>query len=189
MSTTESDLVKDFLLKAEGFIEQKNYTEAVAYATAALQIMLDEAKDFFTSQSFYNFNVHNWIELDSIKGIYVVKNHSDKSEPSSKIKEGIKNLKDGVNHSLEKIQELDEITICYCLGINVEQYVRYRRMAGYFSPTASGTQVYEKSGSRFGMRKHNLDKKDAELSLDYCTKTIINIQGTLERFDKPFGEE
>jgi hypothetical protein len=62
-------------------------------------------------------------------------------------------------------------------------------MAGYFRSNASGTQPYEVGSSRFGMRKHNLDKKDAELSLEYCTKIIINIQDTLERFNKPFGEE
>jgi hypothetical protein len=91
MSTIQNDLVKVFLLKAEGFIEQKNYTEAVAYATASLEIMFDVAKDFFAAESFFNFNPHNWNELNSIKGIFVVKNHSDKSEASSNLKEGIKN--------------------------------------------------------------------------------------------------
>jgi len=189
MSAIHNNTVKYFLVKAEGFIEQNKYAEAVAYATAGLQITLDIAKDFFVADSFFNFNLHNWNELNSIKGISIVKNHSDKSEPSSKLKEGIKNLKDGVKHSLDKIQELDEITLCYCLGINVEQYVRYRKMSGYFSPNASCTEPYEVGSSRFGMRKHNLDKRDAELSLQYCTNTIINIQDTLERFNKPFGDE
>jgi hypothetical protein len=39
------------------------------------------------------------------------------------------------------------------------------------------------------LRKFNYDKKDAEVSLDYCAQTIIKIEETLERLNKPLSEE
>lgn len=96
--------------------------------------------------------------------------------------------KDGVQYSeVDRIKGLDETTICYGLGINIEQYVRYRKMAGYFGPLGGG-QVSPKSGI-FSRVKFNYDKKDAEVSLDYCTQTIINMEETLERLKKPLSEE
>jgi hypothetical protein len=95
--------------------------------------------------------------------------------------------KDGVQYSVDRIQGLDETTICYGLGINIEQYVRYRKMAGYFGPLGGG-QVHKKPGI-FGRVKFNYDKKDAKVSLDYCAQTIIKIEETLERLNNPLSEE
>lgn len=189
MSAIQNEAAKEFLLKAEGLMEQEKYPEAISYATAGLEIMFEIANSFFQKNEFhFSFDPFQKLnEINSIKGIYVEK-FSNKSEVSSKLKEGIKALKDGVQHSLDRIQRLDEITICYCLGINIEQYVRYRKMAGYWGPTAAGGKVYEKSGF-FGMGKHNFDNKDAEVSLDYCARTIRNIEETLERLNKPLSEE
>ena len=60
-------------------------------------------------------------------------------------------------------------------------------MAGYFGPLGGG-QVYKKPGI-FGRVKFNYDQKDAEVSLDYCAQTIIKIEETLERLNKPLSEE
>lgn len=96
---------------------------------------------------------------------------------------------DGVNNS----SELNEITICYYLGIDIEQYVRYRKMAGYWSPKASGREPYQTSGLFSHQIEPELepefDKKDAEISLNYCVKTIVSIEETLDRFNKPLSEE
>ena len=169
-------------------MNEEKYLEAIFYATAGLEIMFEIANKFFSNQNqfYFSFDPHNYLnELDRIKGISVVEKHSNKSEVSSNLTKGIKALKDGVQHSCDRIQGLDETTICYCLGINIEQYVRYRKMAGYFYP---GRGINRKSGL-FGMGKHNFDKKDAEVSLDYCAQTIINIEETLERLNKPLSEE
>lgn len=84
---------------------------------------------------------------------------------------------------------LNETIICYYLGINIERYIRYRKMAGYFSITGgSKGQPVPKSGM-FSHVKFSCDKKDAELSLEYCTETIIEIQKTLERLSKPLSKE
>ncbi|MEG4027955.1 MULTISPECIES: hypothetical protein [unclassified Microcoleus] len=186
MSEIQNERAKEFLLKAEGLMEQEKYAEAISYATAGLEIMFERANDFFFDQSFFRFDRFKKLnEIDSIKGIYVEKS-SNKSEVSSKLKEGIKALKDGVQHSVDRIQGLDETTICYCLGISIEQYVRYRKMAGYFY--AMGVEFHRKPGT-FGTGKLDFDKKDAEVSLHYCAKTIKNIEETLERLNKPLSEE
>jgi hypothetical protein len=188
MSAIQNEPVKKLLLKAENLMEQEKYKEAISFATAGLEVTLEIAKEFFSAQSSFSLSPHNLNELDSIDGISVVKKYSKTPEVSSKLKEGIKDLKGGVKHSLDRIQGLDEITICYCLGINIEQYVRYRKMAGYVVLGGTGEQVFEQSGS-FGTKKHNLNKKDAEVSLNYCTKTIIDIEETLKRLNKPLSEE
>ena len=92
---------------------------------------------------------------------------------------------DGVTNSAE----LNEITICYYLGIDIEQYVRYRKMAGYWSPKASGREPYQTSGLFSHQIEPEFDKKDAEISLNYCVKTIVSIEETLDRFNKPLSEE
>jgi hypothetical protein len=95
---------------------------------------------------------------------------------------------DGVQYSeADRRKGLDETTICYGLGINIEQYVRYRKMAGYFGPLGGG--LVSKKPGIFSCVKFNYDKKDAEVSLDYCTQTIINMEETLERLKKPLSEE
>jgi len=81
---------------------------------------------------------------------------------------------------------LNETVICYSLNINIEQYVRYRKMAGYFR-TPGGQPVQK--GGMFSHIRSVFTKKNAEVSLDYCTKTIIDIEKTLERLNKPLGEE
>jgi hypothetical protein len=81
---------------------------------------------------------------------------------------------------------LNETVICYSLNINIEQYVRYRKMAGYFR--IAGEQPVQKGGM-FSHIRSVFTKKNAEVSLDYCTKTIIEIEKTLERLNKPLGEE
>jgi hypothetical protein len=98
--------------------------------------------------------------------------------------------KNGDGRDLQNLEGLDEVTICSYLGINIEQYVRYRKMAGYWNPTASGINPWEHSGL-FSKKifKVNFDKKDAEVSLDYCTKTIIEIEEALELLNKPLSKE
>ena len=104
MSAIQNEAAKEFLLKAEGLMEQEKYPEAISYATAGLEIMFEIANSFFQKNeihfSFDPFQKLN--EINSIKGIYVEK-FSNKSEVSSKLKEGIKALKDGVQHSLDRI--------------------------------------------------------------------------------------
>ena len=190
MSAIQNEQAKEFLLKAENLMNEEKYLEAISYATAGLEIMFEIANKFFSNQNqfYFSFDPDNYLnELDSIKGISVVEKHSNKSEVSSKLTKGIKALKDGVQHSVDRIQGLDETTICYCLGINIEQYVRYRKMAGYVGFVMNG-EIYLKSGL-FGRGKLNFDKKDAEVSLDYCARTIRNIEETLERLNKPLSEE
>jgi hypothetical protein len=60
-------------------------------------------------------------------------------------------------------------------------------MAGYFGPIGGG-QVHKKPGI-FGRVKFNYEKKDAEVSLEYCARTIRNIEETLERLNKPLSGE
>ena len=190
MSAIQNEQAKEFLLKAENLMNEEKYLEAISYATAGLEIMFEIANKFFSHQNqfYFSFDPHNYLnEVDSIKGISVVEKHSNKSEVSSKLTKGIKALKDGVQYSVDRIQGLDETTICYCLGINIEQYVRYRKMAGYVGFVING-EIYLKSGL-FGRGKLNFDNKDAEVSLDYCARTIRNIEETLERLNKPLSEE
>lgn len=180
MSEIQDERARGFLIRARNAIQQENYTQAVSYATAALDIVFTKAKKFFFDQSPFRFDTfQNLNQINSTKGI---------SGVSSELKEGIKALKDGVQHSVDRIQELEEITICYGLDINIEQYVRYRKMAGYFAPTAVGDDVYQESGL-FSRVKSSFDKKDAEVSCDYCAKTIIKIEETLQRLNKPLSEE
>ncbi|MEG4116531.1 hypothetical protein QUA43_03425 [Microcoleus sp. N9_B4] len=186
MSAIKNEQAKELLLKAEDLMNEEKYLEAIFYATAGLEIMFEIADNFFSNkkQFYFGFDPHNYLnEVDLIKGIYVEK--SSNKEVSSKLTKGIKALKDGVQHSVDRIQELDETTMCYCLGINIEQYVRYRKMAGYFY---QGIGINRKSGL-FGSGKLNFDKKDAEVSLGYCANTIIKIEETLERLNKPLSEE
>lgn len=187
MSAIQNEQAKEFLLKAENLMNEEKYLEAISYATAGLEIMFTRANEFFSDESSFRFDPFLKLnDINSIKGIYVEKS-SNKSEVSSKLKEGIKALKDGVQYSVDRIQGLDETTICFCLDINIEQYVRYRKMAGYVGFVMNG-EIYRKSGL-FGMGKHNFDKKDAEVSLDYCARTIRNMEETLERLNKPLSEE
>ncbi|MEG3923040.1 hypothetical protein QUA07_28580 [Microcoleus sp. T3_A4] len=180
MREIQNDLARGFLIRASNAIQQEDYTKAVSYATTALDIVFMKASEFFFGQFPFKFDTFQKLnQINSTKGI---------SGVSSELKEGIKALKDGVQHSVDRIQELEEITICYGLGINIEQYVRYRKMAGYFAPTAVGDEVYQKSGL-FSRSKFSFDKKDAEVSLNYCAKTIINIEETLQRLNKPLSEE
>ncbi|MEG4346225.1 hypothetical protein QUB70_23520 [Microcoleus sp. A003_D6] len=137
MSEIQNVLARELLRRARDFMQQEEYSEVIAYATAALEVM---------------FN-------------YIKQN--------------------GVRSSAD----LNDINICYYLGINIESYVRYRKRVGYYSPNASGREIHKVSGLFFQRIKDEFDKKDAEASLDYCTKIIINIEKTLERFNKPFSEE
>jgi hypothetical protein len=84
---------------------------------------------------------------------------------------------------------LNETIICYSLNINMEEYVRYRKMVGYFRVIVNDQSIarglfYDKN-SVF----ENFEKKDAEISLAYCKKTITEIEETLKRLNKPLGEE
>ena len=84
---------------------------------------------------------------------------------------------------------LNETIICYSLNINMEEYVRYRKMVGYFRVIVNDQSIarglfYDKN-SVF----ENFEKKDAEISLAYCKKTITEIEETLKRLNKPFGKE
>jgi hypothetical protein len=184
MNEIRDERAKEFLVKAQALMEEEKYKEVVSYATAALEIMFIRANKFFFGEASFKFDHFEKFsnEVKSIKGIYVEKT-SNKPELSPKLKEGIEILKKGVQDSEEL---LNETIICYFLDINIERYVRYRKMAGYFNTLASPPK--SKSGM-FSQVKFRFDKKDAEVSLDYCTKTIIDIQKTLEQFSKPLSEE
>lgn len=184
MNEIQDELAKEFLLKAEALMKEEKYTEVIFYATAGLEIMFTRADEFFFGDFPFKFDrFQKMNEINSIKGIYVEKN-SGKQEISSKLKEGIEFLKKGVQSSEDL---LNETIICYSLSINIERYIRYRKMVGYFYITPSG-QPTQKSGM-FSQVKFVFDKKDAEVSLDYCTKTIIEIEKTLERLNKHLSEE
>lgn len=184
MNEIRDEEAKEFLLKAEALMQDEKYTEVVSYATVALEIMFIRANKFFFGEAYFKFDHFKKLSnaVNSIKGIYVEKT-SNKPELSSNLKEGIEILKKGVHNSEDL---LNETIICYSLGINIERYVRYRKMAGYFN-TLSKPPI-GKSGM-FSRVKFRFDKKDAEVSLDYCTKTIIDIEKTLERLNKPLSEE
>lgn len=183
MNEIQDELAKEFLLKAEASLKQEKYKEVIFYATAGLEIIFTRANKFFLGDFPFKFDHFQKLnEINSIKGIYVEK-ISNKQEISSKLKEGIEILRKGVQNSEDL---LNETIICYSLGINIERYVRYRKMAGYFHITSG--QPIQKSGM-FSHVKFVYDKKDAEVSLDYCTKTIIEIEKTLERLNKPLSEE
>ncbi len=184
MSEIQNELAKESLLKAEDLIKQEKYKEAICYATAGLGIMFKKANKILFGEFSYEFDRFQKLNhINFIKGIYIEKS-SNKPEVSSQLKEGIEVLRKGVQH----LFDLHETTICYYLGINIEQYIRYRKMAGYFGLIETNGEVYPESGL-FSQVKFNFDKKDAEVSLDYCAKTIINIEETLERLNKPFSEE
>jgi pyruvate formate-lyase activating enzyme-like uncharacterized protein len=141
MSEIKNEQVKQLLLKAENFMKQENYVEAISYATASLEITLRRAK-----------------------------------------KSGEKTVQD--------LSYLDEITLCFYLGIDVEEYVRYRKMAGYRTVGGTGTTVFDSSGLFSPIKfKSQFNKKDAEVSLHYCTKTVKDIEETLERLNKPLSQE
>jgi hypothetical protein len=84
---------------------------------------------------------------------------------------------------------LNETIICYSLNINMEQYVRYRKMVGYFRVVDN--QCNQKGGMFYDVNSvfENFEKKDAEVSLAYCKKTITEIEQTLKQLNKPFSEE
>jgi len=183
MSEIQNELAKESLVKAKDFIKQESYEKAISHATAGLDIMFMEANEFFFGEFSSSFDPYlNLTRISSIKGIYVEKS-ANKPEISSDLKRGIESLKYGVQH----LVELHETIICYYLGINIEQYIRYRKMAGYFGLTGNG-EVYSESGL-FPKAKFEFEKKDAELAVDYCTKTIINIEEALERLNKPLSDE
>jgi hypothetical protein len=98
-------------------------------------------------------------------------------------------LTDAKHEGFQSSVDLNEIILCYYLGIDIEPYVRYRKMVGYWAPNASGSAPYQPLGLFSSQVKLEFDKKDAEVSLDYCTKTITSIEETLERFNKPLSEE
>jgi hypothetical protein len=98
-------------------------------------------------------------------------------------------LTDAKHEGFQSSVDLNEIILCYYLGIDIEPYVRYRKMAGYWAPNASGSVPYQTLGLFSSQVKLEFDKQDAEVSLDYCTKTITSIEETLERFNKPLSEE
>jgi hypothetical protein len=81
---------------------------------------------------------------------------------------------------------LNETVICYSLDIDIKKYVRYRKMVGYFR--IAGEESNEKGGM-FSRIDSVFDEKDAEISLTYCKKTIIEIEETLEQLNKPLNEE
>jgi hypothetical protein len=81
---------------------------------------------------------------------------------------------------------LNETVICYSLDIDIKKYVRYRKMVGYFR--IAGEESHEKRGM-FSHINSVFDEKDAEISLTYCKKTIIEIEETLEQLNKPLNEE
>jgi hypothetical protein len=84
---------------------------------------------------------------------------------------------------------LYEITICSYLGIDIEEYVRYRKMAGYREVKATGEEIEKSQGGFTKIVKLRFDEKDAKVSLDYCEKTIRRIEETLERLKKPLSSE
>jgi hypothetical protein len=84
---------------------------------------------------------------------------------------------------------LYEITICSYLGIDIEEYVRYRKMAGYRKVKATGEEIEESKGGFTQIVKPCFYEKDAKASLDYCEKTIRRIEETLERLKKPLSSE
>jgi hypothetical protein len=177
MNEIQDEIAKEFLLKAEAYMREEKYREVIFYATAGLEIIFTRANEFFFGDFSFDFDpFHKLNEINSI----------NKQEVSSKLKEGIDLLKKGVQRS-ENL--LNETIICYFLKINIEEYVRYRKMAGYFTAIIE-KQPFPKSGifshTKF---KFDFDKKDAKVSLDYCTKTIIEIEKTLERLSKPLSEE
>ncbi len=81
---------------------------------------------------------------------------------------------------------LNETVICYSLGIDIKRYIRYRKMAGYFSISYNEPR---RGGGMFSGRKFSFNKEDAQTSLEYCNKTIIEIEKTLEQLNKPLNEE
>jgi len=92
---------------------------------------------------------------------------------------------------------LYEIARCSYLNIDVEQYVRYRKMAGYWEVPITQQEGFPfpdfppqpKSGV-FSLQPPRIyyDEKYAEVSLQYCTETIIHIEETFERLNKPKTE-
>ncbi len=93
-------------------------------------------------------------------------------------------LEEGEVKNLGKL--LNETVICYSLGIDIKRYIRYRKMAGYFSISYNEPR---RGGGMFSGRKFSFNKVDAQTSLEYCNKTIIEIEKTLEQLNKPLNEE
>lgn len=101
---------------------------------------------------------------------------------------------------------LSEITICSYLNIDIEKYVRYRKMVGYWQPKIIGQLPEKRSSSQEGIFNTNtrfttnsgnfsridsskFSKTDAEISLNYCHETIIQIEEIWKRLSKPLNEK
>jgi hypothetical protein len=138
-------VAKEFLVKAENFMKapEPDYTNTVRYASASLQIILNQ-----------------------------LANEGDIRSPQ-----------------LER-SNLYEITVCSYLNLDIQKYIQYRKMAGYWTVTADNLpQLSTGPISHTITTRSIFGEENARVSLEYCNETIIKIEKTLEQLAKPLSEK
>lgn len=70
-----------------------------------------------------------------------------------------------------------EVLQCSVLGINYIEYIRYRRIAGYYYPNLSAIQP------KHGALESCNNLKAANYAIQYCISTIATIQNTVRKIN------
>lgn len=79
-------------------------------------------------------------------------------------------------------QRMQETLLYIALGMNYNEYMRYRKIAGNIEFNSGGGY------SHLGM-KDPLEANDGELVIAYCIDAIIQIESRTGSLDKPFGSD
>jgi hypothetical protein len=148
--------VKKFLVDAEVALDQEDRKKAVEYAAAGLSWALICVRTAVVGRN------------QSFARAFVIEESPGHQKASKEI--------------YRAFQRMQETLLFIALGMNYNEYMRYRKIAGNIAFNSGGGY------SHFGM-KTPLDANDGEFVVAYCIETVIQIESRTGSLDKPFGSD
>ena len=147
--------VKKFLSNAEESRSQGDNRKAVEHAAAGLSWCLLRVKTALVGPE------EHFVRALLVKGSF--------GEPEEN---------SDLFRAFEKMQET---LLCVTLGMNCNEYMHYKQIAGTTAFTIAGEPHY------YNMEKE-INSEDTNFIISYCVDTILQIENLVGSIEKPFGQ-
>jgi hypothetical protein len=156
----QHELVRQCFIKAEALLGERNYTQAVLWATGGLR----KAMDLVRRSILHNNRSH------SDKAV-MIKEHGQQVAS---------------REVYRAFQETRETLLYVMLGLNYVDYLRYQSI---MEKIGGHAEVYEDGGYRFYLTEglERVDAETAEYLIRYCIDTVVHIESRAGDIEKPFS--
>lgn len=163
----QDDEIRQILATASQKVKQKSYSEAVDLASQAMTKTIEYVKSAVVGTI-----------PSHISGIVVSDSFRSGKDDQKIYHPDSHHNEEALLRALEKMQETLMFVV---LGLNQNDYLKYKKIAGYTYFTADNKH------HRF-QGKDDPNENDAEFVVSYCIDAIVKIEEHIGSLKKPFGK-